>query len=638
METMNVSFDELLAMAFEQRSSKPGLQCMTSGQISSGLELTYAPSTITTQQPTEGELDLLFEAMYDDYIGGQPSATARIVSAAQEPQDVDELTSQQQHVQQQGNLAHLQSETVAENVSNAMFDVNTFVNPFANPSTSAAESSSSQNNKHDEEQTVIRNKSRLVVRGYCQEKGIDLEESFAPVARMEAIRLFLAYASHKSFLVFQMDVKTAFLHGSLKEDVYVCQPEGFIDADHPIHVYKLKKALYGLKQHQGLDADYAGFKDTFKSTSDGAHFLGEKPISWSLKKQDSTALSTAEVEYVSLSACCAQVIWMRTQLMDYGFHFNKIPIYCDLKSAMAISCNPFYGSSWQYLKDRPTDVSQGVIRRLRVILFSIHSDEWKSFQSQHQTALRGTNTLSWKPVKEVRLNLNLPAHRIRRWRYNLIPAESRFKTSCLNYQRYIQDESSSTCIKVFGKSLMYKLFLKRNIIDKMSKLGKSSVEGTTRKMSTLFQTCSAEMTLASSSAAAAAASNSQLKSRCNLSNCELEATAAAADDDANVISAEHVFGNQKRMAALVTYFFLRRCLKANKRAEVYYECVEPFKSLMRLWVRNRSIAAIWLENVVTPLIDPEIKGFAAAPAVLKPERLKVEKHGMSEPMSYYLID
>nr|GEW85696.1 retrovirus-related Pol polyprotein from transposon TNT 1-94 [Tanacetum cinerariifolium] len=85
METMNVSFDELLLMAFEQRSSKLGLQSITSGQISSGLDLTYAPSTITTQQPTEGELDLLFEAMYDDYIGGQPSATARTVMATQEP-------------------------------------------------------------------------------------------------------------------------------------------------------------------------------------------------------------------------------------------------------------------------------------------------------------------------------------------------------------------------------------------------------------------------------------------------------------------------------------------------------------------------------------------------------------------------
>nr|GFC29972.1 retrovirus-related Pol polyprotein from transposon TNT 1-94 [Tanacetum cinerariifolium] len=95
---------------------------------------------------------------------------------------------------------------------------------------------------------LFKNKSRLVVRGYRQEEGIDFEESFAPVARMEAIRIFLAYATHKSFTVFQIDVKTAFLHSSLKEDVYVCQPEGFIDADHPSHVYKLKKALYGLKQ------------------------------------------------------------------------------------------------------------------------------------------------------------------------------------------------------------------------------------------------------------------------------------------------------------------------------------------------------------------------------------------------------
>nr|GFA87162.1 retrovirus-related Pol polyprotein from transposon TNT 1-94 [Tanacetum cinerariifolium] len=79
-------------------------------------------------------------------------------------------------------------------------------------------------------------------------EGIDFEESFTPVARMEAIRIFLAYVAHKSFTVFQMDVKTAFLHGSLKEDVYVSQPEGFIDADHPSHVFKLKKALYGSKQ------------------------------------------------------------------------------------------------------------------------------------------------------------------------------------------------------------------------------------------------------------------------------------------------------------------------------------------------------------------------------------------------------
>ncbi|GKD39619.1 retrovirus-related pol polyprotein from transposon TNT 1-94, partial [Tanacetum coccineum] len=103
-------------------------------------------------------------------------------------------------------------------------------------------------NKIDDENMVIRNKARLVVRGYRQEEGIKFEESFALVARIEAIMIILAYVAHKSFMVYQMDVKTTFLHGSLKEEVYVCQPECFIDAGHPSHLYKLKKALYGLKQ------------------------------------------------------------------------------------------------------------------------------------------------------------------------------------------------------------------------------------------------------------------------------------------------------------------------------------------------------------------------------------------------------
>nr|GEU33835.1 retrovirus-related Pol polyprotein from transposon TNT 1-94 [Tanacetum cinerariifolium] len=244
METMNVSFDELFAMAFEQCNSKPRLQRMTFGHISSGLDLTYAPSTITSQQPSEGELDLLFEAMYDDYIGGQPSATARTVSPAQEPQvhqsstastTIADTASIPTNSSSHATNVPISSQDVDELNPNVMVNGNTFVNPFANSSTNAAASSSHQN-------------SRLFVRGYRQEEGIDFEESFALVARMEAIRIFLAYATHKSFTVFQMDVKTAFVHGSLKEDVYVCQPKGFIDADHPSHVYKLKKALYGLKQ------------------------------------------------------------------------------------------------------------------------------------------------------------------------------------------------------------------------------------------------------------------------------------------------------------------------------------------------------------------------------------------------------
>ncbi|GJR87413.1 retrovirus-related pol polyprotein from transposon TNT 1-94 [Tanacetum coccineum] len=103
-------------------------------------------------------------------------------------------------------------------------------------------------NKRDEENTVIRNKDHLVAKGYAQKEGIDFEESFAPVARLEAVRLFIVYVAHKSFTVYQMDVKTAFLYRPLKEEVYVNQPDGFVDPYHPDQVYHLKKALYGLKQ------------------------------------------------------------------------------------------------------------------------------------------------------------------------------------------------------------------------------------------------------------------------------------------------------------------------------------------------------------------------------------------------------
>nr|GEY05553.1 integrase, catalytic region, zinc finger, CCHC-type, peptidase aspartic, catalytic [Tanacetum cinerariifolium] len=127
-------------------------------------------------------------------------------------------------------------------------------------------------NKKDESSLVIQNKERLVAVGYSQQEAIDYDETFAPVARIEAIRLFLAYAAHKDFIVFQMDVKITFLNGILKERNYV-------------------------------------------------------------------SISTAESEYVAVSSCCAQVLWMRTRLTNYGFFYDKVPIYCDSKSAIAISCN-----------------------------------------------------------------------------------------------------------------------------------------------------------------------------------------------------------------------------------------------------------------------------------------------------------
>ncbi|GJU77954.1 retrovirus-related pol polyprotein from transposon TNT 1-94 [Tanacetum coccineum] len=133
----------------------PKNECEDIGKLGAkGLDLTYASSTITTQKPTERELDLLFEALYDEFISGQLSVASRTIPVAQVPQvrhtpttstttDVDELEPQQQHIQQQENQAPLQPKIVADNVSNVMLDGNTFVNPFAPPSTSAAESSSS---------------------------------------------------------------------------------------------------------------------------------------------------------------------------------------------------------------------------------------------------------------------------------------------------------------------------------------------------------------------------------------------------------------------------------------------------------------------------------------------------------------
>ena len=103
-------------------------------------------------------------------------------------------------------------------------------------------------NKMDENGVIIRNKARLVAKGYSQQEGIDYEETFAPVARLEAIRIFLDFVAHSNFRVYQMDVKSAFLNGELEEEVYVQQPPGFEDSIHPNFVYKLLKALYDLKQ------------------------------------------------------------------------------------------------------------------------------------------------------------------------------------------------------------------------------------------------------------------------------------------------------------------------------------------------------------------------------------------------------
>nr|GEV88586.1 hypothetical protein [Tanacetum cinerariifolium] len=221
-------------------------------------------------------------------------------------------------------------------------------------------------NKRDQRGIVIRIIARLVVQGHKQEEGINYDEVFAPVVRIEAIRLFLAYVSFMDLTVYQMDVKSAFLYGTIKEEVYVSQPPGFVDPQFPDKVYKVEKALYGLHQaprawpdimfavcacsrfqvqpkvshmhavkrifrylkgHPTLglwypkgsplelitysNSDYAGASLDKKSTTGGCQFLGSRLISWQCKKQTIVANSTTEAEYIAASNYCGQVLWLQ---------------------------------------------------------------------------------------------------------------------------------------------------------------------------------------------------------------------------------------------------------------------------------------------------------------------------------------
>nr|GEU74737.1 hypothetical protein [Tanacetum cinerariifolium] len=159
--------------------------------------------------------------------------------------------------------------------------------------------------QNDEDQTMIHSKARLVAKGYAQEEGINFEESFTLVARLEAVWIFIAYAAHKSFPIHQMDVKTTFLNGPLKEEVYVAQLDGFVDPDHLEKDSSFELIAFS-------DVDHARCIDSRKSTSGGIQFLGDKLVSWMSKKHNCTTMSSAEAEYVALSASCAQVMWMRT--------------------------------------------------------------------------------------------------------------------------------------------------------------------------------------------------------------------------------------------------------------------------------------------------------------------------------------
>nr|GEW38384.1 hypothetical protein [Tanacetum cinerariifolium] len=255
VETIHVDFDELTAMASEQRSSGPTLNDMTPRTIRSPSSTTVAQdapspskshttteiqSSVIPQDARDENLDMEVAHMGNDPLLGVsiPEVTSAQSSSTASPQSItykEALTQSCWIEAMQEELNEFERLEVWELVprpDQVMVITLKWIYKV----------------KLDELGGILKNKASLVSRGYCQEDGIDFEESFAPVAKLEAIRIFLAYAAHKNMVVYNMDVKTTFLNGNLMEEVYVSQPDGFVDPDNPNHVYKLKKALFGLKQ------------------------------------------------------------------------------------------------------------------------------------------------------------------------------------------------------------------------------------------------------------------------------------------------------------------------------------------------------------------------------------------------------
>ncbi|GJS69707.1 putative ribonuclease H-like domain-containing protein [Tanacetum coccineum] len=253
-------------------------------------------------------------------------------------------------------------------------------------------------NKKDEQGIVVRNKARLVAQGYKQEEGIDYDEVFAPVARIEAIRLFLAYASFMNFLMYQMDVKSSFLYDTIEEEALTKDEDG---EDVDVHLYRfqvqpkvshlnaVKKIFRYLKGRPKLglwypkdspfileaflDSDYAGASLDRKSTTGGCHFFCSRLISWQCKKQTVVANLTTEAEYIVASHCCGQVLWIQNQMLDYGYNFMQTKIHVDNESAICVVKNPEYHSKIKHIEIRHHFIRDSYAKKL-IKMVKIHTD------------------------------------------------------------------------------------------------------------------------------------------------------------------------------------------------------------------------------------------------------------------------
>nr|GEW79229.1 copia protein [Tanacetum cinerariifolium] len=358
VETIHVDFDELMAMASEQSSSRPALNEMTPATISSGL--VQKPSSSTPYvPPLRNDWDLLFQLMFDELLNPPPSVDHQATEFIAPIADV--ITPVQANSTGSPSLTTVDQDAPSPSKSHTTGETQSFVIPqdVKEDNLNIEVAHMGMILKLDELGGILKNKARLVARGYRQEEGINFEESFAPVARLEAIWIFLAYATYKNMM--SMMGKISFFLGlqisqSLK-GIFINQSKyaleslkkyGFESCDSvdtpmveksKLNKDKEGKAVDPSHYHAFADMDHAGCQDTHRSTSGSVQFLGERLISWSSKRQKSAAISSMEAEYIALSGCCAQILWMRSQLSDYGLGFNKIQIYCDNKSAIALCCN-----------------------------------------------------------------------------------------------------------------------------------------------------------------------------------------------------------------------------------------------------------------------------------------------------------
>nr|GEU78857.1 hypothetical protein [Tanacetum cinerariifolium] len=305
VKTIHVNFGELPQMASDHISLDPVPQCSTltlehdslSPDPQSQENVPQAAETVTSN-----ELDFLFSLMFDELLNGTTPVVSKsfIVTVAEAP-------NQRQHHNRYTSIINIFNTPIKDHLLEQV---------IGNPSQS------------------IRIKCQLETDGemcmFALTEGIDFEDSFAPVARLEVVLLFVAYATQKSFPVYQMDIKTTFLNGPLKEEV----KDGalmYLTASRPdiIHAtcYCVRYQERPTEKHlREVKQIFRYLKNTINTDSGG-----DKIVSSSSKKHDCTSMSLVESEYVSLSVGCAQVLWLRTQLTDYGFLFDKIPMFCDSK-------------------------------------------------------------------------------------------------------------------------------------------------------------------------------------------------------------------------------------------------------------------------------------------------------------------